>query len=94
MAVSKIVACVNEECPNFGVVSEIPYAMLMSINEPVYCGGCMQETPEVAAETRAAGVKPINAEQVAAIAALGRTTFYGSNEPLPSPDEELTSKEG
>ena len=84
MAVSKIVACVNEECPNLGVVSEIPYAMLMSIDEPVYCGGCMQVMEEVEAATRAAGVEPINAEQVAAIAALGRTTFFGSDEPLPT----------
>jgi len=83
MAVSKIVACVNEECVNLGVVSEIPYAMLMSIDEPVYCGGCMQETPEVEAEMRSVS-EPINASQVAEVAALGRTTFFGSDEPLPT----------
>jgi hypothetical protein len=54
MAVSKMVACANEDCAKFGSVSEIPYAMpcpsMSRSIRRVHAGD-----PEIEAETRASG---------------------------------------
>ena len=82
---SKVVACAVAGCQLEGVVYEIPYAMLMSPDEPVMCGGgCMQEAKVITVAARRAGVEPVNAQQVLDVAALGRTTFFQSDVPLPS----------
>jgi hypothetical protein len=82
---SKMVACEVPGCSLEGVVYEIPYAMLMSPDEPVMCGGgCLQETAVISVAARGVEVEPVNAQQILDVAALGRTTFFQSDVPLPS----------
>ena len=76
---SKKVYCVNADCELQGVVYEIPYSMLMSIDEPVTCGACFQETERMEGAEARTSEPPINATQVAEIMAQGKTTFFGSD---------------